>query len=74
MSAKVRYIFDIPENQSDSPLDDYTINDIYKSDENFGDFIVSLINFFIFNKEEDKIINLIEVREKIIISKGAWKN
>ena len=42
-------------------LDDYTINDIYKHDENFGDSIVALINFFTFDKDEDKIIHLIQV-------------
>ena len=49
------------ENLNDSAFDDFTINDIYKSDENFGEFVVTLINFFAYDKEEDKIIHIIQV-------------
>ena len=41
--------------------DDSTINDIYKSDENFGEITIALLNFFSYDLEEDKITHLIQV-------------
>jgi hypothetical protein len=41
-------------------IEDYTINDILKSSEHFGENIYTLVNFFTFDKSENKVIHLLD--------------
>jgi hypothetical protein len=43
-----------------SETEEYTINDILKTSENFGDNVFAMINFFLFNNSENKVVHLFE--------------
>ena len=58
---EINFHKNVNKTRNENFIDDTTINDIYKQDENFGDSLISLINFFTYDKEEDKITHLIQV-------------
>lgn len=43
-----------------SEYEEYTINDILKTSENFGENVFAMVNFFLFNNSENKILHLFE--------------